>query len=121
MIRKDKTILFKGMENFFNRVLYAKCECPQEFLDMVEHLRLCLKQEGIEIRDNHEFVPHMTIMKITGTVARATGKKYIAPWLYSQSQNIDFGTQVIDNINLCEMGISRESDGFYITPGKFEF
>ncbi|CAG2199142.1 unnamed protein product [Mytilus edulis] len=120
MIRKDKTILFKGMENFFNRVLYAKCECPQEFLDMVEHLKLCLKQEGIEIRDNHEFVPHMTIMKITRTVARATGKKYIAPWLYSQSQNIDFGTQVIDNINLCEMGISRESDGFYITPGKLE-
>lgn len=120
MINKDSKIVFKGMQNFFNRVLYAKCECPQEFFDMVAHLRLCLKEEGIDIRDNHEFVPHMTIMKITRTVARATGKKYIAPWLYSNSQDIDFGSQIVDNIFLCEMGISRQGDGFYISPQKID-
>ena len=120
MIPKDKSIVFKGMENFFNRVLYAKCICPDEFLSMVDHLKLCLKQEGIEIRDNHDFVPHMTLMKITRPVARATGKKYIAPWLYSRSQDIEFGTQNMDNIHLCSMGLDRQTDGFYITPQRIE-
>lgn len=120
MVPSGTTVIFKGMENFFNRVLYAKCVCPTEFTNMVDHLKLCLKQEGIDIRDNHDFVPHMTIMKVTRPVARATGKKYIAPWLYSNSQNIDFGTQVLDNIHLCSMGIDRQADGFYIAPAKIE-
>jgi hypothetical protein len=59
-------------------------------------------------------------MKITRPVARATGKKYIAPWLYSRSQNIEFGTQNMDNIHLCSMGLDRQPDGFYITPQRIE-
>ncbi|OWF55848.1 uncharacterized protein LOC110454544 [Mizuhopecten yessoensis] len=116
LVPKDKPIVMKGVEQFFNRVLYAKVECPPEFYQFVEHLKLCLKEEGIEIRDNHDFVPHMTVMKITRPVARATGKKYISPWLYSSQAEVDFGTQAVDNIHLCEMGFGRQDDGFYLSP-----
>lgn len=111
---------FRNIQNFFNRVLYAEADCPPEFMKMVDHLRLCLRESGIEIRDSHDFVPHMTIMKVSRPVAKATGKKYIAPWLYSNQSNIEFGTQVVNNIHLCEMGISRREDGFYMTPVSLE-
>lgn len=121
IVPKDKPIVLKGIEQFFNRVLYAKVQCPPEFYKFVEHLNLCLKEEGIDIRDNHDFVPHMTVMKITRPVARATGKKYISPWLYSSQAEVDFGSQVVDNVHLCEMGISRQDDGFYITPASIHW
>lgn len=116
IVPKDKPIIMKGVEQFFNRVLYAKVECPPEFYQFVEHLKLCLKEAGVDIRDNHDFVPHMTVMKITRPVARATGKKYISPWLYSGQAEVDFGTQVVDNVHLCEMGFGRQDDGFYMSP-----
>ncbi|XP_060075648.1 leukocyte receptor cluster member 9-like [Ylistrum balloti] len=121
IVPKDKPIVMKGIEQFFNRVLYAKVECPPEFYQFVEHLKLCLKEEGIDIRDNHDFVPHMTVMKITRPVARATGKKYISPWLYSGQAEVDFGTQVVDNVHLCEMGFGRQDDGFYMTPASIDW
>lgn len=121
IVPKDKTIKLKGIEHFFNRVLYAEAECPQEFLDFVDHIKLCFKEKGIDIRDGHDFVPHMTIMKISRPVAKDTGKKYISPWYYSNKSDIDFGCQVVDNVYLCEMGVSRRDDGFYISPAEIHW
>ncbi|KAL3857155.1 hypothetical protein ACJMK2_011850 [Sinanodonta woodiana] len=111
----DKVLKIKGVDNFFNRVVYGKVEYPPEFFDFVHHLKLCLTEHGIEVRDNHDFVPHMTIMKVSRPVARATGKKYVAPWLYSKFKDTVLGQQAINNIHLCEMGDERQPDGFYVT------
>lgn len=113
---KNKNLTFRGVQNFFNRVIYGNVvDCPQEFYDLVEHLKLCLNERGIEIRDYHEFVPHMSLMKVSRPVARATGNNYIAPWLYSCFNQTVFGHQSVDNIHLCEMGDERQPDGFYKT------
>nr|KAG5708496.1 hypothetical protein BaRGS_026223 [Batillaria attramentaria] len=51
-------------------VVYAKVKQHQGFMDFVDHVKLLVKEAGLEIRDNHDFVPHMTIMKVTRPVAR---------------------------------------------------
>ncbi|XP_061194273.1 uncharacterized protein LOC133202461 [Saccostrea echinata] len=121
MAPKDTPLVFKGMDQFFNRVVYAKVKCSKEMYTFVDHLKLCLKNEGIEIRDNHDFVPHMTIVKVTRTVGNSTGKKYIPPWVYSNKLDVDFGKQVFDNIFLCQMSHERRKDGFYSSPTSLSF
>jgi 2'-5' RNA ligase len=121
MAPKDKPLVFKGLGQFFNRVLYAKVTCSDEMYEFVDHVKLCLKNEGIEIRDNHDFVPHMTIMKVTRPVGHTTGKKYIPPWVYSHKGEVDFGEEVFNNIHLCKMSHERREDGFYFTPTSLSF
>uniref|UniRef100_K1QSH0 Ceruloplasmin n=2 Tax=Magallana gigas TaxID=29159 RepID=K1QSH0_MAGGI len=116
MAPKNIPIILKGIGHFFNRALYAKIEGAKELYEFVDHIKLCFKNEGIEIRDNHEFVPHMTIIKVTRPVGNSTGQKYIPPWLYSHKTDVDFGQQVLDNIYLCKMTHERREDGFYVTP-----
>lgn len=118
IVPKIKTLKVKGVDHFFNRVIYAKVESPPEFYEFVEHLKLCLNEKGIDIRDYHEFIPHITLMKISRPTGRLTGKKYISPWLYSCFAEKEFGEQVVDNIHLCEMTNDRQADGFYISAGS---
>ena len=87
---------------------------------MVEHLKTCLVSNGIDIRDYHEFVPHMTIMKVSRPVAKLTGNNYIAPWLYSSFNEMELGSQSVDNIHLCAMVDGRQEDGFYISPASLD-
>lgn len=120
-VPKDKMLTFKGVETFFNRVIYGKVvDCPPEFLDLVQHLKMCLSSQGIEIRDYHEFVPHMTIMKVSRPVAKMTGNNYIAPWLYSSFNSTLLGHQSVDNLHLCAMADERQPDGFYMTAASFK-
>ncbi|WAR26146.1 LENG9-like protein [Mya arenaria] len=116
MIPKGLKLRFKGVETFFNRVIYGRVvDCPTVFLDFVEHLKTCLTSKGIDIRDYHEFVPHMTLMKVSRPVAKMTGNNYIAPWLYSSYNETELGSQAVDNMSLCSMKVERQEDGFYMT------
>lgn len=122
IIPKEKLLTFKGVETFFNRVIYGRViDCPKEFYDLVEHLKTCLAAKGIDVRDYHEFVPHMTIMKVSRPVAKQTGNNYIAPWLYSCFNNTVLGSQVVDNLHLCAMSDERQEDGFYMTSTSFQW
>ena len=118
IVPKSKPLKVKGVGNFFNRVLYAKVEGIPELDELVEHLKMCLNEKGIDIRDYHEFVPHITLMKISRPTGRLTGKKYISPWLYSAFSEAEFGEQPVDNIHLCAMTDDRQPDGFYISAGS---
>lgn len=110
-----------GVSNFFNRVVYAKVHYQQDFIKFVDHLKLLLRESGVEIRDNYEFVPHMTIMKVSRPVARIRGSKNIDPWLYSNFSDFLFGQQVVDGVYLCSMGDERRPDGFYVCPAEIHF
>lgn len=121
IVPKDKKLCFKGVSTFFNRVIYGSVvDCPAEFYEFIEHLKACLASNGIEVRDYHEFVPHMTIMKVSRPVARMTGNNYIAPWLYSSFNEVDLGSQAVDNMHLCAMVDDRQEDGFYMTAASFK-
>jgi len=76
---------------------------------------MCLNAIGIDIRDGHDFVPHVTVMKVTRPVVKTTGNNYIAPWLYSAYNETVWGLQAINNLHLCSMTDSRQGDEFYVT------
>ncbi|XP_045166063.2 leukocyte receptor cluster member 9-like [Mercenaria mercenaria] len=120
IVSKDKKLTFKGVETFFNRVIYGRViDCPPEFYELVDHLKTCLAAKGIDVRDYHEFVPHVTIMKVSRPVAKMTGNSYIAPWLYSSFNDTVLGSQAVDNLHLCAMVDERQEDGFYVAPASF--
>lgn len=110
-----------GVSNFYNRVIYAKVHYKPDFMNFVDHLKLLVKEAGLEIRDGHDFVPHMTIMKVTRPVSRQKGSKNVDPWLYNNFEDMSFGQQVIDGIYLCCMGSERREDGFYMCPSEIHF
>lgn len=111
----------EGVSDFYNRVIYAKVHQEQGLMDFVDQLKLLVREAGLEVRDNHDFVPHMTIMKVTRPVARQKRSKNVDPWLYSNFTDMHFGRQCVDNLYLCSMGDERRDDGFYVCPAEFHF
>ena len=116
---KNVPIRIKGVDHFTKRVIYAKPEFSQEYLDFVDHLTACLQREGVDIRGGHGYVPHMTMMKVNRDAEIKAGKKCIEPSAFSGVSDIEFGSQLFDNMHLCEMGRRRRDDGFYVTPVSF--
>ncbi|XP_076448080.1 leukocyte receptor cluster member 9-like [Babylonia areolata] len=119
--RPKEPLWLEGVGNFYSRVVYAKVKPHQGFTDFVDHVKLLVKEAGVEIRDNHDFVPHMTLMKVTRPVARQKGSKSVDPWLYDGFTDMDFGQQRVDSLHLCSMGDERREDGFYICPAEIHF
>ena len=117
----QEPLTFQGVSHFYNRVIYSKIAVPKQFLDFVEHLKTCLRQAGVDIRDGFEFVPHMTLMKTTRAVSRQKGTKYIDPWLYQGYTDMYFGTQKLQSVDLCSMTADRDEDGFYISVKHVDF
>ncbi|KAL8593697.1 hypothetical protein ACOMHN_057524 [Nucella lapillus] len=111
----------EGVSNFYSRVVYAKVRPHQAFMDFVDHTKLLVREAGVEIRDNYDFVPHLTIMKVSRPVARQKGSKNVDPWLYGNFTDMDFGQQRVDAIHLCSMGDERREDGFYVSPAEVHF
>ncbi|XP_041350525.1 uncharacterized protein LOC121369484 [Gigantopelta aegis] len=117
----QEPLTFQGVSHFYHRVIYSKIDVPKQFMDFVEHLKMCLRQAGVDIRDGFEFVPHMTLMKTTRTVSRQKGSKYVDPWLYQGYTDMYFGTQKVQSIDLCSMSADRDEDGFYMTADHLDF
>ena len=111
----------RGVDDFYHRVLYAKVSRSEQFMKFVEDLKMIVNYGGFSLRDNHEFVPHMTIMKTTRPVSRSMGTKNIDPLLYREHLFWEFGDQPFDAIHLCSMEDIRQDDGFYITPTTITF
>jgi len=110
-----------GVDTFYNRVLYAKVEAKKDFYDFHSLLKTQLSQNGVQVRDGYQFVPHITIMKTTRPVSRLRGSKNISPALYQNFTNLHLGEQNIDSVYLCSMENERRDDGFYLTPSEIHF
>ncbi len=78
---------------------------------------------GIEIRDVFDFTPHMTLMKMKTKHGHQFRSHYLdtARLLEILGRERDFGTQILDNVHLCEISEERRKDGFYISPANIEF
>lgn len=101
------------VDNFYKRVLYGKVKHGSDFDEFVLAIKSMLSEAGVSIRDNYEYVPHMTIMKTSRPVSRLLHTKDISPAIYEGFLDMDFGEQLIDGVHLCPMTEERGSDGFY--------
>ena len=120
----DQMVLnFCGIGNFFHSVLYTQVkDAGSRFSDFVHHIRASVSAEGVDIRDVFEFTPHMTLVKLKRRVGRETlFTRYLDQRLYQTFNGCDFGSQVVDNLYLCEMSEDRREDDFYISPAHITF
>lgn len=105
-----------GVGNFFQRVVYGKVNHDERFTQFVEHLQALIRESGISICDNFDFVPHMTILKVIRPIARQVGSNKVPSWMYEDFAEMKFGSQVIDGIHLCAMKGEKIAGKFYESP-----
>ena len=116
---------FKGVDHFFNRCLYAKVhDVPQEGIitiaDVVNNIRCELEQRGVQFRNLYDFVPHLTIFKMSRQLHTKTFTHFMDGRLIELFKNSYFGSQFVTNIHLCEMTSAAQDDGFYVTSSKVD-
>lgn len=121
MAKSGMSVDISGVGNFFERVVYGKVNHDERFANYAQHVCMLIREAGINICDNYEFVPHMTILKVTRPVARHVGTKKVASWMYEDFRNMKFGTQVIDGIYLCAMKGEKLPGQFYDSPANISF
>ncbi|XP_059172466.1 uncharacterized protein LOC131953335 [Physella acuta] len=117
---KEKLVI-KGMTTFFEKVLVAEVEYEQQFRVFADLLKSKLKDAGVKVIENHDFRPHLTVMKVSTMRARRAKVAKINPWLYVHLKTTPFGEQGIHSVHLCRMGYDRRDDGFYVTPAEIFF
>jgi uncharacterized protein (UPF0248 family)/2'-5' RNA ligase len=103
-----------GVDHFFQRVVYGCVRHTADFDEYVAHVRFVLMEAGIEIRDSYDFVPHVTVLKLSLSTGHDMSYK-IPRWVYEDHQCHDFGVQNMTSIDLCAMTAERVDD-FYVTP-----
>ncbi len=107
---------FKGLGSFYDKVLYAKCECDN--LDKVKNLRKKildkLEEAKLSLAGNYyEFVPHLTVLKISASAFKNSNNsnkfsnlilsELIDEEVLSDYKNYSFGEQDLNEIELCKM------------------
>lgn len=105
------TLNLEGLDNFHYRVLYSRV-VQNEDLFRLRHI-LTDALIGRTITDKFSFVPHVTVAKLSRPIARLRHSNYIDQYLYLKFEDNDFGSEVITDLYLCEMGDGRSEDGFY--------
>lgn len=110
------------LDSFYQTVLYAKVIENRKFLEFAELVRKNLEKDRVKIVDNHSFVPHITLMKITRPIQRQfSHSRRIDPSVYHKFKDATFGKQIVKNIYLCPVGVDRREDGFYQTVMEMDF
>ena len=117
---EDINVSLNGINNFFHNILYAQVEENPAFIDFVNHMKLCMQEAGIEIRDMFEFTPYMTIMKLSRDWGKEQCTRYLDSRLYDALEGTYFGQENLNNIHLCKMSKDMEN-GFYICPTSISF
>ncbi|ESN96836.1 hypothetical protein HELRODRAFT_178636 [Helobdella robusta] len=109
----DLQIEIEGLSKFFNRVIYASVLPNENLNKFVDYLKYILQEGGIQLSDSYEFVPHVTLLKLSHDSKSEVPNKILDPFL-----KIKIGSQTLDEINLCEISKIRDDDGFYKTVKK---
>ena len=123
-----QTVSFKvsQLDTFGQRVLFAKVypDPNNVFMQILSLINRKISQCSRRVQANNkfEFVPHMTLVKVSRPVARARHSKYIPSRFYENHADDALGVQKFDNLQLCVIDTeTRPSDGFYHTLHEIDF
>ena len=109
----------RRLNNFGHRVVYAEVQPrdPALFDALVASLRQRLEaaSPAVTISNNFDFVPHLTLAKVSRPMTRLRRSKFIDESYYAAFATAEFGEQVLDNLQLCIIEASSRYDGFYTT------
>ncbi len=116
------------LNHFGHRVVYAEVRPrdPHLFDDLVGALRTRLEAAGggeggtVSITNNFDFVPHLTLAKVSRPMTRMRRSKYIDESYYAAHVEEEFGQQLVDNLQLCILEAATRYDGFYMTLSQVQ-
>eukprot|EP00092_Neocalanus_flemingeri_P007615 GFUD01008218.1.p1 GENE.GFUD01008218.1~~GFUD01008218.1.p1 ORF type:complete len:348 (+),score=131.18 GFUD01008218.1:329-1372(+) len=118
-------IKIENLKTFGQRVVYAEVTPAHDdtFWKFVNIVRASLEKASDLVRSSNSFdyVPHLTLAKVSRPVARERRSKYIETSYYQEFEDQKFGEQVIDNLQLCVIDSSTRHDGFYNTLTELKF
>jgi 2'-5' RNA ligase len=103
-----------GVDHFYGRVVYAKVKPNAGLDEFVTRVRGTLTDAGVEIREGHDYLPHVTVLKLS--MDRAFKFDRLPPFAYQNFKDMEFGVQRVESIDLCAMTHERDEDGFYVSP-----
>ena len=116
---RDTDLHVRNLNNFGHRVLYAEVHPadPVLFQDLLRLLKAKFEpiKESVMSTNSFEFVPHVTLVKVSRPIARVRNSQYIDQGSYQEAANEEFGVQALDNLQLCIIEASTRFDGFYTT------
>ena len=111
LARSTEPLVIQGLDHFSERVIYAKVKFSQQFLALVDEIREILIKSGFHV-GTCSFKPHLTLFNVRRSVRLQ--REDILLNVFDES-DCSFGSQVIDNIQVCRMGTlpKEESTEFY--------
>ncbi|CAF1103749.1 unnamed protein product, partial [Brachionus calyciflorus] len=102
------SLKFKGIGEFYQKVLYSKCES-----DCIDKLKLLknlifdkLSMANVNTAGNYyDFVPHLTVFKIKNNMNNSNMcvNDFVSEFLWDKYESFDFGNEIINEIKLCKM------------------
>jgi len=120
--KDSATLEINGLSNFGQRVVYANVLPKSDFWfnALVDACKEAVNTAAgntmppmVKSTNSFEFVPHITIAKVSRPVARLRRSRFIPSAAYSDHNQLNFGRQVVDNLHLCVIEQDLGRDGFY--------
>ena len=107
-------IVFSGVDNFHDRLIYAKVAPNTALSKYSAFLIERFRRVGLKTPGNHsQFTPHMTLVKMSRPMQHTLHTSVINREAYSKFQDEYIGKQLIGGIRLCSMTEPKQEDGFY--------
>ncbi|XP_060558439.1 uncharacterized protein LOC132718738 isoform X1 [Ruditapes philippinarum] len=115
LARKAGKLTFRGLGSFSTRVIFAKLEFSNEFMQLVDLIRNSIAVTGIKV-ELKPLKAHVTLFKVKSDTYKEMGiymykGKLILASLFDPDPY--FGSQDINNVQICEISGDREDNGFY--------
>lgn len=119
ILKFDKIGTFTSGKNKTNVVFANLCDDinKQKLTKLAETVRSTFEEHRLFSTDDRPFNPHLTIAKLT---KHSRHIRSIHPYLYEKYNNLTFGTERIQGIELLAMGrMAEEEDGYYKVFAKY--
>ena len=122
--KDSATLEINSLSNFGQRVVYANVLPKSDFWfnALVDACKEAVNTAAgntmppiVKSTNSFEFMPHITIAKVSRPVARLRRSRFIPSAAYSDHNQLNFGRQVVDNLHLCVIEEDLGQDGFYTT------
>lgn len=111
------SLSFEGIGEFFNKVLFVKCNCNQ--MEKLEYVKRTLlkkfENSFVNVAGNYyEFMPHLTIFKMNKNSPNDSVESLVNKYIWNEYENLHFGNQKINEISLCKMGNIYELKSYHV-------
>lgn len=107
---------FEGLDHFRNEVLYVKTIGEDSVSRLKALAQVCreeFKKANLDLTEGTEFMPHLTLAKISRTSKRRNEIKKIKEEWYTTFKDEPFGMQQVKSLQLLSISKPKDERGYY--------